>query len=65
MSAGAIPAIKGIAPDLTRLLLSIKENIDEMRGRLPKQTKIRPLDSNASLTDTIAKVNEIVRLLQE
>jgi len=64
MSA-AIPPIKGVSREATRILLAMKENIDQLRGRLPKQAKMKTLDSNASLAQSIAKINELVELLQE
>lgn len=64
MSAGAIPAIKGISEEVAKPLRAIKENIEEMRGRLPKQAKIKELPANASTAQIINKVNELLELLQ-
>lgn len=64
MSAGSIPQIKGVESELAKVLAAMKENIDEVRGRLPRQTKIKTLSANASTADVVAKVNELLRLLQ-
>jgi hypothetical protein len=63
MSA-AIPPVKGFEPQLSKMLAALKENVDELRGRLVKQEKIKLLDANASQAQIVAKVNEVLRLLQ-
>lgn len=64
MSAPAIPPIKAVAPELTKILTPMKESIEQLRGRLPKQVKIKLLDAGSSDAQIIAKVNEILGLLQ-
>lgn len=41
---------------------AVKENIEQIIGR--RGTKIKPLNENASLNDVIAKINEVIKLLQ-
>ena len=61
MKKPAIPAIpKG--NDRSRFDQSIKENIEAITGI--RGDKILALDANASLSDVIAKVNQIIEVLQ-
>ena len=55
------PSIQSIEPT-AKNIQSIKENIEIVTGRRGK--KIALLAANASLTDTVAKLNEVITLLQ-
>lgn len=44
--------------------VAVKESLDVLSGRLPN-TRITALESTATLDDVIAKVNEILALLQD
>lgn len=55
------PSIQSIEPT-SKNIQSIKENIEILTGRRGK--KITSLATNASLTDTVAKLNEVITLLQ-
>lgn len=63
MSAG-IPPVKGVPPTVARILEPMKENIERLRGRLPKQARLKKLDANAGTDQVVAKINELVELLQ-
>lgn len=64
MTTAAIPPIKGVPQEVAKILAPMKENIEEVRGRLPKQAKVKLLDANASTAQVIAKINELLGLLQ-
>lgn len=55
------PSIQSIEPT-AKNIQSIKENIEIVTGRRGK--KIALLSANASLADTVAKLNEVISLLQ-
>ena len=55
------PSIQSGEPTVKNIQ-SIKENIEIVTGRRGK--KIALLAANASLTDTVAKLNEVITLLQ-
>jgi hypothetical protein len=58
------PAIPSAPKDPARARFdsSVKENLEILLGR--RGDRIQLLDENASLDDVIAKVNEIIGLLQ-
>lgn len=49
-------------PAARKAIVDLNEAVDVIRGRLGKKTEI--LQSNATLSDVIDKVNEIIELLQ-
>lgn len=57
-----IPSTAGIDPAPKRVLDAMKENIELIKGR--RGTPISPLATTATTAETIAKVNEIIALLQ-
>lgn len=54
------PAIAGSDP--TRKIEAIKQNIEIITGRAG--VKITPLAANATLADTVTKLNAVIELLQ-
>lgn len=57
-----IPSTAGIDPVVRRPLDAIKENIEELRGI--RGSKIEPLQSTATNSEIIAKINELITRLQ-
>jgi hypothetical protein len=59
MKKPAIPATMGVADPVARNLLgAIKENIEQMNGT--RGGIVEKLPNNASLSDVVSKVNEII-----
>lgn len=59
MRKPAIPATMGVADPVARsLLVAMKENIEQMNG--VRGGIVEKLPNNASLSDVIGKLNEII-----
>jgi hypothetical protein len=61
MRKPAIPAI-GIGTPQMDILLPMKENIEILTGQ--RGEKLKLLGENASLPEVIARLNKVIRLLQ-
>ena len=64
MSKQAIPTIFTGKPDLDRVLVAMKQNIDSMTGQARGARRMEPLPATATLADVIARLNEIAERLQ-
>lgn len=63
MKKPAIPsASTGTTPDQARFNAAIKENIEVIVGG--RGSRIKPLPSDAGLTDIVAKINELLSIVQ-
>lgn len=60
----AIPPIKGVPPEIARVLQPLKESVERIQGQQPKRAKIVPLTTAATTAEIALKVNEILELLQ-
>lgn len=59
MKKPAIPSVMGVSDPVARnLLVAMKENIEVMTGA--RGDTIKSLPTNATLTDCISKINEII-----
>ena len=59
MKKPAIPSVMGVADPVARNLLSaLKENVELMNG--VRGEEIKTLATNATLSDCISKINEII-----
>lgn len=59
MKKPAIPAVMGVSDPVARnLLAAIKENVEVITGI--RSQPIETLPTNASLSDCISKINEII-----
>lgn len=61
----AIPVLRTNDAALDSYAGRVKETLDSMTGQLRNGAKIKPLGATATLPDVIAKVNEIIKRLQE
>lgn len=59
----AIPVLNSSDRTLNQVLAAVKENIEVITGARAGYRQINPLDSSASITDIISKVNEIIARL--
>jgi hypothetical protein len=64
MSKAAIPAVRTGQPDLDRALSAIKQNLDAITAQARNVERLAPLPADASLTQVIARLNEITARLQ-
>ena len=62
MKKPALPPVPKSGEDRTRFDGATKESLEIIMGR--RGAAIKPLDSTATLADCIAKVNQILVLLQ-
>jgi len=58
----AIPKVPASTPDRERFDAAIKENLEIIMGY--RSTPIKPLKSSATVSDIVAKINEIIERLQ-
>ena len=63
MSKPSIPGIRNVTPELMAVLKPLKENIEILSGR--RGVKLTELNSNASTSDIIKKINLIVKRLED
>lgn len=56
----AIPFYSGEDRSLTQAMSALKENIEVITGARAGSAQITPLDSTATPTQIIAKINEII-----
>lgn len=61
MKKPGIPAVPNTVPGLYNVISTLKENVEIMSG--VRGGPVSPLPTTASLTDVIAKVNEIIAKL--
>lgn len=61
MKKPSIPVIPGKDNELASVLRPMKENIDVITGVIGG--KMQPLNTGASLSDVISKINEIINRL--
>jgi hypothetical protein len=61
MKKRSVPAVTPASMQMA--VEALRENVEVMAGRAPS-SKIDALPDNADLTATVAKVNEIIALLQ-
>ena len=59
----AIPVLNSSDRTLNQVLAAVKENIEVITGARAGYRQINSLDSSASITDIISKVNEIIARL--
>jgi hypothetical protein len=62
MRKPSIPPIPKKEEDRSRFDSSIKESLETMMGR--RKSRIEALPKTASLSDVIAKINEIITVMQ-
>lgn len=61
-----IPAVEGIQdPQVMRVLIPMKQIIDQLIGHTPHSSQIKTLGADANLYGVIDKVNDIIALLQD
>ena len=59
MKKPAIPAVMGVSDPVARsLLVAMKENVEVITG--VRGSEIKSLPANATLSDCISKINEII-----
>lgn len=64
MSKPTIPMLTDPEPNMALFSRAVKSTLDSMTGKERGMAPIAPLDSGATLSDVIAKVNEILGRLQ-
>jgi hypothetical protein len=62
--AAAIPSTQGIDAPTRKVIEPLIEVVETITGRRPKVAKVAALPKNATLSEVIAKVNEIADRLQ-
>lgn len=63
MKKPAIPSQStGTTPDQTRFNAAVKETLETITGG--RNSRIKPLPADAGLTDIVAKINELLGVLQ-
>lgn len=60
----AIPPVIGKPASEQQFFDAVRENIEIITGRRRGHGKIAPLPANATLTDVITKINELIERLQ-
>jgi hypothetical protein len=65
MKKSAIPSVLSLDQELARVLEPIKNNLEIITGARPGTKEITKLATTATLTDVIAKVNEVVARLNQ
>lgn len=61
--ASAIPSTQGLDPVAKKVIDPMIEVLETITGRRPKIARIAALPENATLAETIDKVNEIIERL--
>lgn len=66
MSKPGLPLVKNSGnPEVDLFCQAAKQTLDGMTGQARGRRRLDPLPDNASLPEVIARINEIVRRLQE
>ncbi len=65
MKKAGIPGTAYLPADMARVIEPIKQNLEIIMGARPGVPELDPLASTASLSDVIAKVNELVSRLNQ
>jgi hypothetical protein len=64
MKKAAIPTVRTGDSNVDRAIDAIKQNLDVITGQTRGVDKFQPLPANASLSQVIARLNELVARLQ-
>lgn len=59
----AIPSTQGLLPGVKKVLDAHTEILEAMTGRRGQYTPLKALPANATLAETIDKVNEVIERL--
>jgi hypothetical protein len=65
MKKPAIPATGGLPRELSQILEPIKANVELITGARPGSVSLDVLNSSASLSDVITKVNQILSRINQ
>jgi hypothetical protein len=64
MKAPSIPSTQGVPKNVRAVVEPMKQALEHVLGRRPKQPAIAPLAADATLDEVIAKVNELIARVQ-
>jgi len=64
MSKPAIPAVRTGQIELDRALSAMKETLDAITGQARNVQRMEPLTDSATLSQVVARVNQLVERLQ-
>jgi hypothetical protein len=64
MSKPAIPAVRTGQVELDRALSAVKQSLDAITGQARNAKRMEPLPDSATLSQVVARVNQLVERLQ-
>jgi hypothetical protein len=65
MKKPSIPATNNLPPEIARVIEPIKANVELMTGARPGSVSLQALDSAATLTDAVTKINQILSRINQ